>query len=385
MCFYISAGNKPLSLEYVSEAITLKTHSSDIIVDILVRNQSQEPITTLDVVYPNRLFEATVDRATNTTRVAMTAVVEDLSHELAEENWNSAPHNVLYRSMRFAAQAKSGGKLTLSGPDPADPATDHPYEGLLSRRRQVIELHPDILEDQWPILAACATTLLRCTLGEAIPSGEAMWLRWRIAPRQTSLNNAVGLRRIADWALLRTEFRFRVSGPLNVRHELLSRIRTYIRAAEDEKGVDGATGIPQITLALAQLLYERVNDQGADADRMLQQGSVDIEDWRLHIFPGKFGSLQNPVIDGDVMTCGGIYNEFRVPRGDGRHENRPLHERIKVYQWKSGSGHIPPERQRRNGLFEISFVGRPVNWFPRVLPWVLAAIVTLHVIWGLLR
>jgi len=55
MCFYVYAPEKRISLEYVSESITLLGNgSSEVVIDLLVSNRSADPLDCLFILYPNK-------------------------------------------------------------------------------------------------------------------------------------------------------------------------------------------------------------------------------------------------------------------------------------------------------------------------------------------
>lgn len=367
MCFYVYAPSGNISLEYVSEAITLLGKSSEIIVDALVKNapEADAPIATLNVLYPNSFFFG------RGSKLVYEGKFNDISEELHEKSWPNKRHNELYESMSFQPQwrqVNGGTEFRLTCPDPTDTSKDEEHVGLIGDP-SVIEILSGLTDEQRQILHECRTTVFRCRLDREIRPGEKRWFRWRICPPYTALNRVTRFRRLLDWLLDQTEFRYRVSGPVNVRREFEKVLGAFIRTCKSRPDMGSSA------LKHAEALYNILAPG-------LSSAKVDIQKWRLHILlpPGGFASLESLLYAGDITVSGSLPNYLQPISKTGK--MRPW---LQAYQWKTGIQYMSQlapstrsvEQPDERGMFEISFVGRPINRVARALPWLLSLALVL--------
>jgi|WetSurMetagenome_2_1015567.scaffolds.fasta_scaffold00788_6 hypothetical protein len=358
MCFYVFAPNKArIIIEYASESIILFAKGkSEVIADMLIRNDSDTLINELNVIYPNQFFKQICDEDDGLIKEGeyedVTRTIMDTGSQF---NWPyKDPHNlmslrILENTTEELEEATIGLKLLeLSQPHPLDPAEIQVYEGFLGGEITITPL--DCLTPvQWALLQDIDFSIFKAEFNPPIGAHSSRWVRWRFIGKSAAHN----YRRRRPWNLWhlrftnRLHYEYQVQGSYDVKDRFMETLQ-FAKARIEKRAVT-----QHVHSEITELMnyFEMAGLKYPPRDeKYLGVTNVAILDWRLHIRPGRFGRLTDIVMRDDIEIIGGLPNTV--------YESDKLYP---VYEWKSGCNVMATEPGKEYS-FALFFQAKESHW-----------------------
>lgn len=371
MCFFVCAPGKEICLEYVSEHIKLhKDGTSEVIVDINLRNASDSSIEELLLIYPNTFFYFLKNKAEDKLYAGYEDDrVADITETLPD---TTSPHNWFYKGVGASLNPEYGTagemSITLSLPDPQDPADnskDVIYTGVIGEQSE-LKLIDNLDTLDYLILDRSRFCPFRVELGEDfVAPGVSRWFRWYFHGRASAINRLSRARKQLTQKLTNSQyFIYEIWGPYDTRN----RLRTFLRGAlrndayhtREDYPAEYASSIRSRAQKLLRVLFDEGFDKPGTAVHSL--------DWRIRVEPTQVGDrLTDPINQGHIAAAGGLSN---LREKDGVY--------IPYYEWKTGSRmttNAGPGKEDIAGdsngeyHFSISFQAKPPFMPLLWLPW----------------
>lgn len=239
-----------------------------------------------------------------------------------------------------------GFEVIISQPNPVDPSEDLTYTGFILGA-STIEVEPELSPIQKEILADLDFTVLKCKLDKPLNKDESRWFRWEFNSVRTSLNRPDLVTTFYLFLLNELQYTFEIVGPIDARNKFKDSLKTYWR-----ESFKGSTSI--LDVASSKLISKYITN-GFEK----KSCGINIQDWRVYIFPGKYKGLQDLTVRADVISSGNPLGII-IPSG-AKSSHR------KVYMFKSGARNL--KSQKILPLFTINFVTEKTNRLLVILTW----------------
>lgn len=357
MCFFVYAPNAKITISYASESITLsKRRKSEVIADLLILNESEQPIEEVNIIYPNQFFH--FKETTHVQEVIPVGEYEDITSTIIDEgsayNWaykdnhNQTFFKLCNDSLRVDSSdiTERAQTLELTMPHPLDPSDLLKYKGQIGGH---VEIAPfkGLTLIQWLMLQKINYTVFTAHFKPSIKSQESRWVRWRFVGRsavsQIEKKNELKLR-----FKNQLQYDYQIQGMYDVKNqfvELLQFMRTNMKKYSLQ-----AELISDIE-ELVDVFRKGGLDYPGKTTKMLDFTNVKILDWRLHINPSELDRITDIVMKGSAEVIG------RLPNYLGTDEVV-----YPVYEWKAGPTVTFSNDPHKEYSFSIFFQSKEYSW-----------------------
>ena len=316
-----------MRIEYASESVWLRKRSGipDIILDVLVKNESSTAISAIWCIVPQRLFE-------DNGELPETDNYADVTEELSDVTIRDTPDKI------FAPYLENGKPmLDLKVVDPTNVLKDITYSGTHFGNNEVAPLQKNMSERM--VTNGGPFGVLQIKMRKEIEHDESRWMRLRFAPLSGPRENRNGVSRLWDYITDRLQFHYNVAGPTKVRYEVEQHLAQMGRIVNTPSKRRSARA--SLSIHVASLLETLVeNGIGHSAT------SVSINDWRTRFFLYPMESFASIETNGAVRAVGP--HPWFPPESSRKRA---------YYEWATGDLQIktlPPDTEQ--GYFNIRFV-----------------------------
>jgi hypothetical protein len=286
MCLYVYGEAISLVVSHAAETITLnRDRSNDILIDLLLTNAGDLPLSTFSIIYPRALQSNAFCDET-----ARLLLIDDPSNR--------------FRMARYRAetQARSDTRITLTYTDrlSGKVLTGNVYGESRIRPTQVPTRAQYVLQ-----ASGVNFSLLDCSLALPIAPGEQRWFRWRVRVPDAPINPRTAWGYATDLLLFdRLIHQYLVKAPVDVRDLLLARLRAFISESASEIERELATAAQELSAKLSAAL---------------ESSSTLIREWSITVLPGFFRSIRPINVEGGLVAAGSLLTHLPF----GKHDLEP--------------------------------------------------------------
>ncbi len=334
MCVSILSPKAAIRIVYASESVWLKRRTGipDIILDVLVQNDSQQDINTLWCIVPQRLFQrdGSISEVLN---------FSDRTEELSNVTLRDTKDKVFFPYMENAKPM-----LRVNVVDPTDLLNDIEYRGTHYGNNRVVPLQDDLRERMVANFGPFG--VLKIEMKRKIEPQESRWMRLSVTPLSGPRERRNGFSYFWDYVTDRLNFHYNVAGPAKVRYEVKQHLAHMEREIRMSPKRRKARALKSVHIAN---MIESLVKEGIDHPAT----KVVISDWRTRFFLYPMESFSSIETDLAVRSVG---PHPLFPEDLGRDRA--------YYEWATGDLQIatlPPKTEQ--GYFNIRFA---TKYTPRI-------------------
>jgi hypothetical protein len=344
LCFYIYSPTAKLQIDYASEFIRLdKDGTSEVIVDLLVTNKSEDSVNHPKIIYPNRFYKIKKENK----KVKRIGEWDDVTHTfLADHEYNwvyTLPGSLTSKNPSepppFSIPAW-GTYFEIVQRDPREPLKSIVYQGIIGGGIGLnVDGETDYLKAE--ILRYYNYTIFKCSLEQPLEKDVPRWMRFKFKGECSIYNKEqYWLKRVIKKATNQLYYEYQIFGPYDVR----DRLKTFL--AIQKQSCEGECS-PDLRRASIDLYSYLIKDGLMQKQDEIPTLKTKIVHWYLHVCPGKMERLTDTVPDGNIQIAGLMPNFIGI---------NP-EKRLKVYEWKSGFSNIESPEHK----FSIFFQAKPTT------------------------
>ena len=355
MCFYIYAPESDITLHYVAETIELKRKKYNIVVDIVLENNSEKSINELLIIFPHNLMA--LKKTDRGLIPFLNAKFSDISHTFHEDK---SPYNRIYRQgpVKYSFVEKENGTtvINMKWLSPQRDNGNTNFETHIKGKNE-LKLLNNISNKSWEILIENEITLLKCCFSCPLQNGEIRLLRWLFSPPKTYRGNYGKILRGFNWFRDNVIYHFELISPHNVCRKLREDLIYFKKICHENKKKSHL-------LPIIDELIEKICKEG------INKSTTKILDWRLNLFRGRLMHINIISETGDIR-----------PTGDQPNFIKYINEY--AFQWISGPTNNLGDEKKID--FTIAFETKYVNIFYSFLPWFALILAIIAVIMSLVK
>lgn len=328
MCLYIYSEDGPIEILYISESIYLGRYgSSEVYVDILINNPSKtNQLNSFCVIYPNRFKK--YKKTKNKLQFYNYGSFGNLSPSLYDDNHEV---NLTYTLSGFKRDTKSKpNTLILEKPNPEDMSKPFVYEGIIpvDAENDKFILYDGLTDTCWVMLNEICMSVFKYSFVTPVGGNGKRWVRLFFNAKQVSTFPPHWIKKIILLLIDDLKSTYCIMGPYDLINMFRERLTIHAYVAERSKTKDPESkNLYDQHLRAAQHIKDKV------IDKINQVGSTKINDFTLHIFPGRLRTLSSVYGYGRIYPNGTLPNF--LPEDESLKSTASWARR--VYDWSSNN------------------------------------------------
>lgn len=340
MCIALFAKNRIITIEYMSESVSFsKDGETTTVIDLLVKNSSDDPISELCLFYPYPLFKNF-------------QTIEDITYSFFKDSSSNLNYFYSFYEDTIELSKKNMGELTLKIPHPKakqrrqnkylELTGDVPSHYLNEQKGYELTPHKTITDNNNFWKDFCCITFIPFELKSELVVNKSRWLRLKICTGQSAksgfTNRELFLRSLFD----RLKHHYHFIGPLDILEILCEKFAVFLKHAQKNK---------------QDFTDKHINEIKALEKRIITNGFLNsatktvIKDFRMNIFTGQFSRPVYINWWGSLRVLNNLPNLYYVPG-----INRPM----SIYQWRTDNIEISNNADKKN-KFRICMTNAPLS------------------------
>jgi hypothetical protein len=346
---------------YASESIWLSKVAGipEIVVDLLIKNDSEKSVEDLYCVVPQRLFDEDGSLPQHPPFIDMTEDLVARDSRYSKGMWYEV-HNT----------DNDTTELRLTLPHPQNSRKNSKIFGVFRGGNHVDTT--EFTSEQRVLMNSCLFGVVRVSLGRAMFANEKRWFRWRISPFTGPQEHRNWLERRRCFLINNLTLTYSVSGPeqvqLDVKKKMID-LRQVISDGDFGSTEDQGWALNNLNDLLEKLVFD---------GREHPDTNVHIEDWRTRFFRAPMEPFVVSQEDGAVRVVGGQPNYILPDVLNPQY--------AEYYEWASGCRQIPRLPPGLvHGAFTIRFSTKFIPLLHRIGPIVAFTALVLATISLILR
>lgn len=309
MCFHIYAEQRELTVLFASENIELRPDgTSEILIDVIIKNESFDPVDTIGILYPKSFIKPTP----GPTFEAYYSIIKDYSNTIIDPE---SPLNSKYicGGYKFIVKKSildnSSHEVSLHIPNYTAPCEKPEIITSYVKDIHLYEIHkincnvlgiPSIYSDNRAALAFMAIlddikfTIFSYEFKTPLKKDESRFIRLKIGPYPSVMYGSMLPKEIIRSILDKTRYRYEIVSPYDVIHRFIT--KTYFYG-------NGLSSKPLIRYSQTALnvIKEIIND--------IRLSKTTYNMWKISIWPNSFRSISDFTFIGNIKILGSLPNE----------------------------------------------------------------------------